>query len=140
MIRLLTCLLLLVLVGCGQPGPRCINPDAPVAIYVASRPDLVAELIRRGGDYIPNATRQDGFYDRELKQIWIVGKPSDAAVLRPFAHELLRHYVDDQGGDALTALARITSPRWDVLYSDSPPVIHAAAKALSEAHRNGVKP
>lgn len=117
------------LTGCGT-APRCINPGADWSIYVASRADLTAEWVARGGDHTPNRDVSDGFTDRERKEIWVVGKPSDAAVLRPFAHELLRHMIGDD-----EALARLYSPRFDILYRDGGAQARAAALALAEARK-----
>jgi hypothetical protein len=124
---------LLALAGCGPPAPRQINPGAIVPVYVGTHADVVAELIRRGGEYVPNQTRQSGFYDRERKEIWLVGRPGDADVLRAYTHEVLIHFVADQGGDPLTAAARLTSPKWDVRYGDSPAEVTAMATALATA-------
>lgn len=120
MIRL--ALIALILTGCGSP-PRCLNPGADWTITVASRVDLSAEFVRRGGDYIPNAQRLSGFTDRESKEIWVVRGDEKALI-----HELLIHGPDN-------CAARLWTPRFDVMYGDAPAETRAAAAALAEAKR-----
>ena len=108
---------LLVLTGCA--GPRCLNPGADWTITVASRHDLTVEFLRRGGEgYVPNATVQSGFTDRERKEIWVVRGDEKALI-----HELLFH-----GPDNLAA--RLWTPRFDIMYGDAPAETRAAAMAL----------
>ena len=121
-------LAVLALAGCGPPAPRCINPGADWQIIVATRHDLTAEFIKRGGKYIPNLTCQSGFTDRDQRQVWIVGRPADAAVLQVYSHEILLHVA----GDTET-MARLTSPAWDIRYGDSPAEVTAMARALATA-------
>ncbi len=118
----------LALAGCGPSAPRVINPGADWQIIVATRADLTAEYIKRGGTYIPNVTCQSGFTDRDQRQTWIVGRPADADVLRVYSHEVLLHVA----GDTET-MARLTSPAWDLRYGDAPAEVTAMARALATA-------
>ena len=130
--RLMLLLVLVLLAGCG--GPRLLNPGAAVPIYLAPRADLVAEYLRRGGTYAPNQTCQSGFYDRERKDIWIAQTGRATDPIRAVLHEVLMHFVEDQGGDAHTALARLSCPAFDLMYSDAPAETQAASAALRAAH------
>lgn len=121
-------LALLLASGCTPEGPRCINPGADWTIYVANRHDLTREFIARGGDYIPNAQVQHGFTDRVLKQIWVVGRPDDAEVIRALIHEREFHGPDNFA-------ARVWTPCFDVMYADADPQAVAAALALQEARK-----
>jgi predicted small lipoprotein YifL len=135
-------ILALILAGCGPPGPQRLNPGASVAWIVANRHDLTAEYIRRGGTYAPNAQRQDGFYDRDAKEIWTISDGLDVRQLRrilaPALHEPLVHFIDDQGGDAQQAAARLSCPAFNLLYRDADPMAYATAEALRIA--NEAKP
>jgi hypothetical protein len=115
----------LMLAGCGPPGPRCLNPGADWTIWTATRADLSAEFVRRGGEYAPNRTCQSGFTDRERKQIWVV-RGDEKALL----HEVLIHGPDN-------AAARLYSPQFDLFYGDAPAETRAAAMALAEARKAG---
>ena len=132
--------ILLLASGCTRSaGPVLLNPGASVPWYVASRPDLVAELVRRGGSYLPNHQAQHGFYDRERKEIWTLDHGMDVRALRRILaaplHEALVHFVEDQGGDPQTAAARLSCPEFDLLYGDSDAMTYATRRALQEAAR-----
>lgn len=133
-------LALVLLAGCARSeGPVLLNPGASVPWYVASRHDLTAEFIRRGGRYIPNAQVQLGFYDRDRKEVWTLDHGLDVRALRrilaPALHEVLVHFTEDQGGDAQTAAARLSCPAFDLLYMDADPMAYAAERALREAKK-----
>lgn len=133
-------LALVLLAGCARSeGPVLLNPGASVPWYVASRHDLTAEFIRRGGSYVPNAQVQLGFYDRDRKEVWTLDHGLDVRALRrilaPSLHEVLVHFTEDQGGDAQTAAARLSCPAFDLLYMDADPMAYAAERALREAKK-----
>lgn len=133
-------LALVLLAGCARSeGPVLLNPGASVPWYVASRHDLTAEYIRRGGSYVPNAQVQLGFYDRDRKEVWTLDHGLDVRALRrilaPALHEVLVHFTEDQGGDAQTAAARLSCPTFDLLFMDADPMAYAAERALREAKK-----
>jgi hypothetical protein len=94
-----------------------------------------AEYHRRGGERVLPPQYVEAFYDMADPQIWVTGVPRDALVLRRGFHEVLEHFIPHQGGDARTALARLTCPTWDLMATDADPMTRATAAALREAQR-----
>lgn len=122
-------LLTLFLTACGS-HPYRVNPGSDIALILAPADVVTREYQTRTGEQIDTGRHIAAFYDRDAKELHLAGPRSLALYLRAYTHDLLIHVM----GDTETA-ARLTSPQWDLMYTDAPADVEAAAKALAEYRR-----